>query len=102
MTVPTTADIRKLSRTLFLGTSPGCGFLLPVPVDDFQAQPGAVSQTIFFAALMRSVLGRTGLDPEVLSRFSSSQWLGLGLPHFGQLGSLLAQGFPGGHQTLIL
>lgn len=55
----------------------------------------------FLAALIRSVLGRTGLDPEVLSRFSSSQWAGLELPHLGQLGILLTQGFSG-HQMLIL
>ena len=58
-------------------------------------------QTTSLAALIRSVLGRTGLDPEVLSRFSSSQWAGLRPPHFGQQGILLTQGFSG-HQTLIL
>lgn len=102
MTVPTTADIRKLSCPLF-GISPGCGFLLPVTVDHFQGQSGAVSRATFLAALIRSVLGRTGLDPEVLSRFSSSQWAGLGLPHFGQLGVLLTQGFsrdPGAEYAL--
>lgn len=83
------------------GISPGCSFLLPVTVAHFQGQPGAVSQMTFLAALIRSVLGRTGLDPEVLSRFSSSQWAGLELPHLGQLGILLTQGFSG-HQMLIL
>lgn len=68
-----------------------------VTVCHFQGKPEAVS----LAALIRPILGKTGLAPEGLPRFSSSQWAGLGLPHFRQPSLLLTEGFSG-HQTLIL